>query len=84
MPKHPVQISVREGRKRGWKIDSAVTLRAYEVYEAIGTPQPALVEGDCRGGFSAAELVCYLYARTFPRAEWRERFLSAIRSIDMT
>lgn len=48
-------------------------MAAYEVYCAIHGPQPAMVTGGCRGGFGVAELIAFLYARSFPREEWRKR-----------
>jgi hypothetical protein len=56
-----------------------VTLRAYEVYCEIFHAQPAMVTNGCRGGFGIGELVAFLYARSFPKAEWRERFEEALR-----
>jgi hypothetical protein len=54
-------------------------MRAYEVYCEIFQPQEAMVTGDCRGGFSGGELIAFLYARSFPKAEWKERFNEALR-----
>ena len=70
---HPVQTVDH----RGGKISSAVTLAAYEVYCVVFAPQPAMVEGHCRGGFGTLELIAFLYARSFPREQWRERFEEA-------
>ena len=75
---HPVQIPT--GRMKSGKISSAVTLRAYEVYSAIYGPQEALVDLEgrgCRGGFSTGELISFLYARSFPKEEWRKRMQEA-------
>lgn len=72
---HPVQT---DGRHQA-KISTDVTLRAYEVYCHLFGEQKALIEGWCRGGFGAGELIGYLYARSFPKDEWRERFAEAIR-----
>lgn len=71
---HPVQ---NDGRMRRAPID--VTMRAYEVHCALYGEQKALVTGGCRGGFSVGELIAFLYARSFPKAEWRERFEEALR-----
>ncbi len=70
MDTHPVQLA--RGITAG-KITSAVTLRAYEVYCHIYGKQDAMITGHCRGGFSAGELIAFLYARSFPREEWRQR-----------
>jgi hypothetical protein len=72
LEKHPVQTVDR----KGGEITSAVTLRAYEVYCALHGDQPALVDlkgRNCRGGFGTGELIAFLYARSFPREEWRKR-----------
>ena len=71
---HPVQTV----DYRGGKVNKLITLRAYEVYEKIYGPQKALIEGGCRGGFGTGELIAFLYARSFPRDEWRDRFEEAL------
>ena len=76
---HPVQAS-KQPYKRG-QINTAVTLRAYEVYCHLFHEQPALVEGECRGGFGAGELMAFLYARSFPKAEWHARFDEALEGM---
>lgn len=40
-------------------------------------PQEAMVTGGCRGGFSTGELIAFLYARSFPKAEWSARVREA-------
>ena len=70
---HPVQVSNPPKR-----MPTAVTLRAYEVYCDLFSPQPAMVTGWCRGGFDLGELIAFLYARSFPREEWRQRFDEAL------
>lgn len=69
MELHPVQTVDH----KGGKIRQEVTLRAYEVYCHIYGEQKALIEGHCRGGFSTGELISFLYARSFPKDEWRKR-----------
>jgi hypothetical protein len=67
----PAQI----GRHGGF-IPWEVHLAAYEVYCEVFESQPALIdlEGrNCRGGFGELELIAFLYARSFPRNEWRKR-----------
>lgn len=59
---HPVQT---QGPKRA-SISSKVTKAAYEVYCYLYGPQPAMMDLEdrgCRGGFSAGELLAFLYAR---------------------
>jgi hypothetical protein len=68
---HPVQTHAhREGPA---KVPTLVTMVAYEVYCDLYGAQPALVTGGCRGGFAVGELVAFLYARAFPKAEWQRR-----------
>lgn len=77
---HPVQTCDH----KGGQLSSLVTLRAYEVYCEIYGPQPAMVDlkgRGCRGGFSTGELVAFLYARSFPKAEWRDRSDEAMRGM---
>lgn len=77
---HPIQTHAIAINKA---IPEEVALRAYEVYSHVFSPQPAMIdlEGrNCRGGFGAAELIAFLYARSFPKDEWRERFDAAIKS----
>jgi hypothetical protein len=42
-----------------------------------------MIEGDCRGGFSIGEIVAFLYARAFPRSEWRDRVEEALRGSNL-
>jgi len=72
---HPVQTGL--GRRHPSEtavVPQAVAMRAYEVYCRLHGEQPAMVTGGCRGGFGDGELVAYLYAHTFPQAEWQMRF----------
>ena len=75
---HPVQTVDH----KGGKLRTEVTLRAYEVYCHVYEPQQALIEGSCRGGFSTGELVAFLYARSFPREEWRQRVEVAFEGME--
>lgn len=56
-----------------------VQIAAYEVYAKVEGPQISLVTVEHRGGFSVAELAAYLYARSFPEAEWSARVDRALR-----
>lgn len=76
VPVHPVQVKRYDPTPS--RAPQVVTLRAYEVYCAIYGPQEKLVTGGCRGGFSAGELIGFLYAYSFPKAEWRDRFEEAL------
>ena len=75
---HPVQTVDR----KGGKISTAVTLRAYEVYKHVYAPQEAMITGGCRGGFSSGELVAFLYAHSFPKDEWQKRVDEAFRGME--
>ncbi len=72
---HPVQVLIEYKQKA--RAPKTVTLAAYEVYCHVYTSQEAMVTGNCRGGFSAGELIAFLYARSFPKEEWQDRFLEA-------
>lgn len=78
---HPIQTHDVTQRGRA-VMPSEVTLRAYEVYCALYGEQPAMIDlagRGCRGGFGVGELVAFLYARSFPKNEWRSRFDEALR-----
>lgn len=72
---HPVQTADH----KGGRAPQVVTMRAYEVYCHVFSPQEALVTGGCRGGFGTGELIAFLYARSFPKEQWRSRFYEASR-----
>ena len=75
---HPVQT---EGIRRGYA-PQVVTMCAYEVYCHVYAPQEALVTGGCRGGFGTGELIAFLYAFSFPKEQWRERFYEACHGME--
>ena len=78
---HPIQTH-DVTRRGGAVMPSEVTLRAYEVYCHLFGAQPAMVDLEgrgCRGGFGVGELVAFLYAHTFPKQEWQQRFDEALR-----
>lgn len=76
---HPVQThAYRAGPA---VCPTTVTLKAYEVYSHVYAPQEAMITGGCRGGFSAGELVAFLYAASFPKGEWRARVDEAFRGM---
>ena len=76
---HPVQTT--HTPRYGGCAPQAVTLAAYEVYSHVYAPQRAMIEGECRGGFSTGDLVAFLYARAFPKSEWRARVDEAFRGL---
>lgn len=76
---HPIQTDIEK------RMPEPVVLRAYEVYTHCYGAQPAMIDvaKGCRGGFSAGELIAFLYARSFPRQEWQQRVDQAFeRSIN--
>lgn len=79
VPTHPVQT--KGPIHRSARCPQVVTMRAYEVYCEIWSPQEALVTGNCRGGFGAGELIALLYAHGFPKGEWRTRFEEAVHGM---
>ena len=78
IPVHPVQV--KRYREQAYA-PQTVTMRAYEVYCALYGKQEAMVTGECRGGFSAGELIAFLYAYSFPKTEWRARVDEAFRGM---
>jgi len=58
-------------------------MAAYEVYSYVYGPQPAMIEGGCRGGFGVGEVLAFLYARSFPRKEWPQRVDEAFEKMDI-
>jgi hypothetical protein len=83
---HPVQFGQSsEHPSKAARVPALVALRAYEVYCHVFSAQPAMidVEKGCRGGFSVGEIVAFLYARSFPKEEWRQRFREAQRGMTL-
>lgn len=78
MSAHPVQMpfrcpDLRDRKHRKGEVREQVAMAAYEVYAEVYGPQPAMITDGCRGGFAVSEYVALLYARGFPREEWRQR-----------
>jgi len=82
VPTHPIQIERTRNRQPG-TAPQAVTLRAYEVYCALYGEQEALITGWCRGGFGVGELIAFLYARSFPREQWKARMYEALEGLNV-
>lgn len=80
---HPVQRHNTVRHKQA-VMPQIVTLRAYEVYKKLHGEQVAMITGDCRGGFGLGELIAFLYARSFPESEWRQREEEAFRGMDIS
>jgi hypothetical protein len=78
---HPVQRNSIPARF-GARCPVVVTIAAYEVYCEVFGEQAVLVTGDCRGGFGMGELIAFLYAKSFPRNEWRKRVDEALRGME--
>ena len=64
-------------------VPRVVHLRAYEAYVNVFGKQPAMIEGECRGGFGIGELVAFLYVRSFPVAEQKARFEEALEGMKL-
>lgn len=79
---HPVQVRWARDREGSRCVSTKVTLLAYEVYCHLWGEQERLVTGSCRGGFGAGELMALLYARSFPKEEWRARFDEALEGME--
>lgn len=80
IPVHPVQNKAHSRRP---VCPQAVTMAAYEVYCELYSPQEAMVTGECRGGFGVNELIAFLYAKSFPRSEWKKRVEEAFYGMDL-
>lgn len=78
----PVQASRLLSRQQA-TASKEVCLRAYEVYCVVFGQQEALVTDGCRGGFGVGELIAFLYARSFPREEWRARVDEAFKNLQV-
>lgn len=76
---HPVQRTTSNLRGR---VPKVVTMKAYEVYCHVYTPQEDLVTGECRGGFGVNELIAFLYASSFPKEQWRTKVDEALRGME--
>lgn len=81
VPVHPMQT---DRCRPGGQCPQAVTMAAYEVYCQLYGPQEAMVTGDCRGGFGVGELIAFLYARSFPKSEWRQRVDEAFNGMRLS
>lgn len=68
-------IQVRPANRSQAVVPESVYMAAYEVYSHVYGPQEAMIDLDrgCRGGFGAGEVIAFLYARGFPKGEWRQR-----------
>lgn len=78
----PIQTSWSYGRVPA-KVPESVYMAAYEVYSHVYAPQAAMIdfEKGCRGGFGMGELIAFLYARAFPKAEWTRRVDEAFKGM---
>lgn len=79
----PLQATAFSHPTKRASINRYVHMAAYEVYCHIYGPQQALIEDGCRGGFGPGELIAFLYARAFPKSEWRARADEAFRGMDL-
>lgn len=77
----PIQTA-QQGRRGAGKLGRDIYMLAYEVYSAVYGSQEALIEDGCRGGFSTGEVIAFLYARNFPKAEWPKRVDEAFTNME--
>ena len=77
---HPVQT--RQSKNGNARLPVSVTTKAYEVYCHVFSPQKAMIEGGCRGGFSSGEIIAFLYASSFPKKEWKVRVDQAFKGME--
>ena len=78
----PIQRSHLPSRDRA-SVPEVVYMAAYEVYCEVNSPQQAMIEDSCRGGFGLGELAAFLYARAFPKDEWRKRSDEAFSGMNL-
>lgn len=77
----PIQSATRN--REPAVVPEPIYMAAYEVYCHVYRPQPAMIEGGCRGGFGVGELVAFLYARPFPKEQWSARVDEAFNGINL-
>ena len=79
------QFPVQVDRFRNVKatVPEPVYMAAYEVYCHVFCPQPAMITGECRGGFGVGEIIGFLYAKQFPKSEWDKRFHEALKGMSL-
>lgn len=80
---YPLQTRSRHDRNAKGAVNRHLYLAAYEVYSHVYSPQKSLIEGTCRGGFGVNEMMAFLYARSFPKSEWRKRVDEAFAGMDV-
>lgn len=81
---YPIQGRARSRPTQYASVNRAVYLAAYDVYVHCWGKQDAMLKAGCRGGFSTGEVIAFLYARGFPRPEWRDRVEEALRDLDIS
>lgn len=79
----PIQAVARSHHSKRAVVPRDVYMAAYEVYAGIFAPQDSMIKDECCGGFGTGELIAFLYARAFPRAEWRQRMDEALKRMDI-
>lgn len=71
------------GRRESGQLGETMYMAAYEVYSHVYGAQQAMIdyERGCRGGFGVCEIIAFLYARGFPKEQWRDRVDEAFRNM---
>jgi hypothetical protein len=81
----PMQTYDRRPSNERGQISEPVYMAAYEVYVHVYGPQEAMIDLEgrgCRGGFNSSEIMAFLYARSFPKVEWRQRVDEAFHNME--
>ncbi len=76
-----MRMQTNRQERRPGALPLIVAETAYEVYAHLYGHSQSLARMGERGGFSAGEVIALLYARTFPRSEWRVRMDEALRGL---
>lgn len=74
---HPVQWGIRHTQQYP-ELPAEVIGKAYEVYHLL-YPGQTLERLNERGGLGIIEVVAFLYAHTYPPAEWGRRVDEVLR-----
>lgn len=77
----PVQANPRN--RQPATAPEAVYMAAYEVYCHVYGPQERLITRNCRGGLASSEIIAFLYARAFPKHEWKVRVEEAFKGLNV-
>ncbi|WP_264716337.1 hypothetical protein [Limobrevibacterium gyesilva] len=74
-------MQIASYRREPGRLPLCIAEKAYEVYSALHGDRQSLSRLGERGGFSAGEVIAFLYARQFPRPQWSDRVHEAFRGM---